>query len=1542
MSIKNALLLHLSGKKPNTGKSVPAKAIAQQALEPRLLLDAAAVSTLAEASGDVANDDNLNSAIQQLGPPRLSEWDQWIGQIDSDDATVADDESLKEIYIIDESVSDIQSLLREINDDADVYIIDSNSDGIEQVADILSSRTAVDAVHILSHGSEAGIQLGNTQVTSENLNDYEAQLQNWSVGLTDNADILFYGCEIGAHEDGQLFIESISQLTGADIAASTDDTGSASLGGDWDLELEVGDVDVRVIQATDFDGILAPPSIDLDFTGAPPAPGEGGFSAFSFSSPTITNDGMTEVANNGVGETALYEDVGSFNGSTLSLRATVVSSAGINPVFNLTNFGDGNDDNANVQLDAGGQSVAQAVVRWDIIDENGNPVAANFTVLITDLDRTSSANNSFRGEAISIAEDSVDGFVLNGNTDLTPTVSNGVLTFQPADADPGRPGQDPTNGVQLIFTSTSSFEITYDRTGAQNFTFDGNFDPIFTNPETIDTNPNHADVFTEGETPVSIATDAINITDEGQLQSATISLTNAQTNDLLIVPASLPTGITVDPTSTSTNIILVGAATADDYETAIKAVTFSNSSSTPDIATVREIEITVTDQGENLTSNVATTFITVVDVADIATDTDNDGVADDIDIDDDNDGILDTIEERNFSIADFTVTDQTGNDSSGTFEFDSGVLGSFSFEENSAEEILLEASGASPDGGLFFIFRGDTNFEFEANFSATPADPDNDIQLALIGNSKPDSSFTGNLGFGSRFSEYTISWTGGDPDASALIIDPAEQIVQGDGARLTNGGTFNQTGAGTAIPNDELGWSIVFPPGATDFTITAAGGAALEGFRFSAVSFDSDADGVVDRLDLDSDNDGITDNIEAQSTADYIVPLADNPDTADINEADTDGDGLNDAYDDDLSGAADSVGLVPVNTDGIDQVDYLDLDSDNDGVLDIAESGLGNNDTDGDGRTDFSVGANGLDNSATHEGTDDYSDVSGLGHNGSEFQLADSDDDTAADGSDASPTDNDLDYRDNVVPVDTDGDGVADDDDIDDDNDGVLDVDEGFGTSMGQFTHQNFKDFSADGVFGFATENAFNGEIVVENSDDPDNDREVDLEVGDVIVYSMNDGADLVAVEVVSITEGARVNAETTRPGESPKIEFRGIGEYQGEEERLRLEFAFYDPADAAFDGAADLGVIAERIQSGLGTSVEQTTSIRLGDVDDTGMGSNDNGFRIEGVGADLSSLHSYTLEDGGSFTPEIEDDGFVRFRGTVNNPDDDIQLNYLNTDRFEVELLNDADRTAGFGFGFRQSSFTNAITTAENGTDSDNDGIADHLDLDSDNDGITDNIEAQTTADYIAPNADSEADYIANQGVNSAYVGIAGFDQANTDGDEYVDRLDLDSDNDGVLDIIESGLGNNDTDGDGRTDATVGFNGLDDSATHEAADDFTDVSGLGHDGSTFQLADSDDDTAADGSDATPTETDLDYRDNVEPVDTDGDGVADAIDIDDDNDGILDVDEAAELIAVQGQLGFFHNGESNSDGSQTFGVVSYDPGASPNVTDILDLSLIHI
>ena len=117
---------------------------------------------------------------------------------------------------------------------------------------------------------------------------------------------------------------------------------------------------------------------------------------------------------------------------------------------------------------------------------------------------------------------------------------------------------------------------------------------------------------------------------------------------------------------------------------------------------------------------------------------------------------------------------------------------------------------------------------------------------------------------------------------------------------------------------------------------------------------DSDRDGIPDRLDIDSDNDGIPDNVEAQSTNDYLAPTG----------GDNDNDGLDNAYEN-----GDFEGLNPVNTDGTDNVDYLDDDSDNDLVPDNNEGndfnydGIPNQiytgiDTDNDGLDDGYEGSN--------------------------------------------------------------------------------------------------------------------------------------------------------------------------------------------------------------------------------------------------------------------------------------------------------------------------------------------------------------------------------------------------------------------------------------------------------------------------------------------------------------------------------------------------------------------------------------------------------
>ena len=71
-------------------------------------------------------------------------------------------------------------------------------------------------------------------------------MQQWGKSLSESASILLYGCNIAAGESGLKFVQKISELTGANIAASDDLTGSAALGGDWELEIAIGQINAEL------------------------------------------------------------------------------------------------------------------------------------------------------------------------------------------------------------------------------------------------------------------------------------------------------------------------------------------------------------------------------------------------------------------------------------------------------------------------------------------------------------------------------------------------------------------------------------------------------------------------------------------------------------------------------------------------------------------------------------------------------------------------------------------------------------------------------------------------------------------------------------------------------------------------------------------------------------------------------------------------------------------------------------------------------------------------------------------------------------------------------------------------------------------------------------------------------------------------------------------------------------------------------------------------------------------------------------------------
>jgi VCBS repeat-containing protein len=164
------------------------------------------------------------------------------------------------IVFIDSRVAAIDTLLDGMPADADVVLIDSAHDGLDQIAASLQGRTGIDAIHIISHGSSGTITLGSGVIDIAALSTRASQLEAIGRALVKSGDILLYGCNVAQDEGGLQFIGSLAQTTSSDVAASNDITG---LNGDWQLEVSAGQVDPQVLWFPSYQHDLAVPMADL-------------------------------------------------------------------------------------------------------------------------------------------------------------------------------------------------------------------------------------------------------------------------------------------------------------------------------------------------------------------------------------------------------------------------------------------------------------------------------------------------------------------------------------------------------------------------------------------------------------------------------------------------------------------------------------------------------------------------------------------------------------------------------------------------------------------------------------------------------------------------------------------------------------------------------------------------------------------------------------------------------------------------------------------------------------------------------------------------------------------------------------------------------------------------------------------------------------------------------------------------------------------------------------------------------------------------------
>ncbi len=539
--------------------------------------------------------------------------------------------SSQDYIFIDTNVENYQELAETWAGKGVLVLIDGGRDGIDQIMTALAGVNNIGAIHLVSHGDEGVFWLGTTQVDSATVTGaLSASLASIGAKLSVDGDILIYGCDVGSDEAGQQLMDRLAAITGADIAASIDDTGSILRGGDWTLENRLGQVESSSLVARDWDGLLASTAISApnnsltvrDASGTVISTGTNNF-------PGNRSPGQT------TGATATWDNVGTANGLAVSIRATIVSITDGDTIrFDRPS---GSDD-PTFLLQSDGGDLATAEVRWDVFYTlTGVPVNIDITYTVADIDGVAGAPRS--REFVTVSTDTLSSFENAGTSDIEFDVSiPGEVTASGTQNETG--STNTTSAARFNWLDTSDFTITYNIDPASGvaqagFSHDGDLDFNLGSGGTtvsiprldLDGNDSTAagsaykGTYVENFAGTAIVDSDIRITNPvGDVQNATITLTNAQAGDRLLVNGSSDAtgtlGGGINYILSATGVSLSGDANSAQYQNALKAITFESVGERP--STI-DRNITISFANSLLSSNVATSTISVVEVNDLPT-----------------------------------------------------------------------------------------------------------------------------------------------------------------------------------------------------------------------------------------------------------------------------------------------------------------------------------------------------------------------------------------------------------------------------------------------------------------------------------------------------------------------------------------------------------------------------------------------------------------------------------------------------------------------------------------------------------------------------------------------------------------------------------------------------------------------------------------------------------------------------------------------------------------------------------------------------------
>ncbi|WP_460154576.1 Ig-like domain-containing protein [Pseudomonas sp. S2_G10] len=215
-------------------------------LEPRMLFDGAVAATVADTAAQADSHSTADAAKAPTADHPTASKDTH-GQADATPAASPIAVPGQSVVFVDSRVKEADSLLQGVAPGTQVVKLDAGKDGLQQIADYLDQHQGVSSVQIIAHGNAGDLWLGDSYLSADNVAARSAVLAQIGKDINAGGDILIYGCYTAEGERGLSFVDSLAQMTGRDVAASSNRTG---VGGDWDLEIVTGNIESANVLST--------------------------------------------------------------------------------------------------------------------------------------------------------------------------------------------------------------------------------------------------------------------------------------------------------------------------------------------------------------------------------------------------------------------------------------------------------------------------------------------------------------------------------------------------------------------------------------------------------------------------------------------------------------------------------------------------------------------------------------------------------------------------------------------------------------------------------------------------------------------------------------------------------------------------------------------------------------------------------------------------------------------------------------------------------------------------------------------------------------------------------------------------------------------------------------------------------------------------------------------------------------------------------------------------------------------------------------------